>query len=99
VEGYLNMTRQLLTALGTKKQVDDNYAPLMDNQFEDDFQEVEYPTGFFHLISILLKTNEKKMLALSNPDGYFYLYYIKTCIKCFWTILLLCSGCMAYIKL
>jgi hypothetical protein len=58
---------------------------------------MEYPTGFFHLIKILFKTDEKKMLALSNPDGYFYLYYIKTCIKMFLTIIVCCSIWMGYI--
>jgi hypothetical protein len=69
-----------------------------DPNLADEFQEMEYPTGFWHLIKILLKTDEKKMLALSNPDGYFYLYYIKTCIKLFWTIIIFSSGWMSYIS-
>lgn len=59
---------------------------------------MEYPTGLFHLIQILFKTNEKKMLALSNPDGYFYLYYIKTCIKCFFCIMVFSGIWMSFIS-
>lgn len=92
------MTRQLLTALQPRYPKDDNYAPLVEEaDFEDEFQEMEYPTGIFHLIQILFKTDEKKMLALSNPDGYFYLYYIKTCIKMFFCIILSSSLWMSLI--
>jgi hypothetical protein len=68
-----------------------------ENNFEDEFEEMEYPTGIWHLLKILFKTDEKKMLSLSNPDGYFYLYYIKTCIKLFATIILLSSFWLSYI--
>lgn len=64
---------------------------------EDEFEEMEYPTGFIHLMKILLRTDEKKMLALSNPDGYFYLIYIKTCIKLFALIILLSSSWLGYV--
>ena len=92
------MTRQLLTALQPRFQKDDNYVPLIEeDNFEDDYCEMEYPTGLIHLIHILFKTDEKKMLALSNPDGYFYLYYIKTCIKMFLCIILSSSLWMSLI--
>ena len=58
---------------------------------------MEYPTGFSHLLEILYKTDEKKMLSLSNPDGYFYLFYIKTCIKLFASIIFLSSSWLCYI--
>ena len=83
------MTRQLLTALNPVKKLDDNYTPARD--IEDDFEEMEYPTGLLHLLKILFKTDEKKLLSLSNPDGYFYLFYIKTCIKLFASIIALSS--------
>lgn len=44
---------------------------------------MEYPNSFSHLLKILFRTNEKKLLGLSNPDGYFYLYYLKACMKIF----------------
>lgn len=58
---------------------------------------MEYPTGFSHLLQILYKTDEKKMLSLSNPDGYFYLFYIKTSIKLFASIIFLSSSWLCYI--
>ena len=69
-----------------------------DPNFEDEFCEMEYPTGLMHLLQILFKTDEKKMLALSNPDGFFYLYYIKTCIKMFFSVICLSSLWMSFIS-
>ena len=63
----------------------------MNLTLEDNVVDLEYPTSLGHLIQILFKTDEKKMLGLSNPDGYFYLYYIKTCIK-FFSIVILAGG-------
>lgn len=31
----------------------------------------------------MFRTNEKKLLGLSNPDGFFYLLYLKSCITIF----------------
>lgn len=58
---------------------------------------MEYPTSFWHLVKILFKTDEKKLFALSNPDGYFYLYYIKVCIKFFLVNLLISGLTVAYV--
>ena len=35
------------------------------------------------MVKILVSTNDKKVLGLSNPDGYFYLNFLKTCTKIF----------------
>ena len=58
---------------------------------------MEYPTSFFHLLKILFKTDEKKLFALSNPDGYFYLYYIKVCIKFFLVNFVISGLTIAYL--
>lgn len=47
-----------------------------------------------HLLSILWSRGEKKTFALSNPDGYFYLLYLKTCFKFFSLNLLISGGAM-----
>ena len=57
---------------------------------------LEYPSSFTHLIKILLRTNERKLLGLSNPDGFFYLYYLKTCIKLFFFITVLGSVTISF---
>ena len=43
------------------------------------------------MLQILWSKNEKKMFSLSNPDGYFYLLYLKTLLK-FFTLNFLVSG-------
>lgn len=43
--------------------------------------DLEYPTSLSHLLRILWHKDVKKAFSLSNPDGYFYLLYLKTCIK------------------
>mmetsp|Transcript_42371 Transcript_42371/g.65034 ORF Transcript_42371/g.65034 Transcript_42371/m.65034 type:complete len:172 (+) Transcript_42371:796-1311(+) len=82
------MTKQLLQALTPSKKLGadgDNYELLRDleagGQADDEFVSLEYPSGFRHLISILVSTDDKKQLAMSNPDGYFYLLFLKTCLK------------------
>ena len=60
--------------------------------------QLEYPSSLSHLIKILLKSDEKKVLGLSNPDGYFYLYYIKSCIKFFSIVVLIGGTSMAYVN-
>ena len=64
---------------------------------DDNFMTLEYPTSLSHLLKILFRTNEKKLLSLSNPDGYFYLYYIKTCIKFFFFVILISGIPMSYL--
>jgi len=65
--------------------------PDQDNPGLDDMMlSLEYPTGVWHLIKILAGTDDKKMLSMSNPDGYFYITYLKTCLKFFTLATLLC---------
>ena len=94
IDGWnLNMTRNLLKALQPSKKSNDDF-----NDNDDDFDDFinaadkegkkdehieEYPTSFLHLVKILLKAEFKDWLFDSNPDGYFYIYFIKTCIKFF----------------
>lgn len=58
---------------------------------------LEYPKSLTHLLKILYRTNEKKLLSLSNPDGYFYLYYIKTCIRFFFFVILISGIPMSWL--
>lgn len=60
----------------------------MNDDFEAYDVGVEHPKNLSHLIKILWKTDEKKQLSLSNPDGFFYLYYLKTLIKLFTVMLI-----------
>ena len=93
---YLNMTRNLLQALQPSKKQnyfidnEDNFLQA-DEENGIDLVDVEYPTSFAHLTKILLKTDIKNWLYLSNPDGYFYYIFIKICIKLF-----LCSLVVAF---
>lgn len=52
---------------------------------------MEYPSSFSHLLRILWQNDIKKAFSLSNPDGYFYMLYLKTCIK-FFVLNFLISG-------
>lgn len=54
--------------------------------------ELEYPTSFRHLLKILWTIHEKKAFALSNPDGYFYLLYLKMLAKFFFCNFVISGG-------
>lgn len=101
------MTRNLLQALqpskgkqGDASNINDDFENFLGEEDYDNAQDnlidLEYPTSFWHLVKILRNTNEKKVLALSNPDGYFYLFFIKTAIKFFCAALLLAGSAMWY---
>lgn len=60
-------------------------------QYDDDHLNLEQPQSFKHLLHLLWTKCEKKMFHLSNPDGYFYLLYLKTLLK-FFTINFLVAG-------
>lgn len=59
---------------------------------------LEYPQSFSHLLKILFRTNERKLLGLSNPDGYFYLYYLKACIRLFFFITVFGSVTISFLS-
>lgn len=85
-ESYMNYTRQLLEEIGTKRKIknDDDDDQVLDEfvNFENnEFLQLEYPESFWHLMKILWNLQEIKAFALSNPDGYFYLLYLRTIIK------------------
>lgn len=44
---------------------------------ENDLFTPERPTSWQHCISLLWSMDERKKLLLSNPDGFFYLLYLK----------------------
>lgn len=56
----------------------------------------EDPKSFCHLLSILIKTDNKKLLGSTNPDGFFYLEYIKICIQMF-TVIIMFGGAFIYV--
>jgi hypothetical protein len=59
--------------------------------------DLESPTSFIHLVKILIKSQEKNLLANSNPDGYFYLYFIRVCIKILTSAISISGSIMIYI--
>ena len=77
-------TRYLIEGLGhNEEQEGDNYRNFEADQSNHEYVNLEYPEGLWHLLNILWSKNEKKMFSLSNPDGYFYLLYLKTLLKIF----------------
>ena len=101
------MTRNLLNALkppkeGTELNIideNDDYDNYLagDGGVNDNLIDLEHPTSFWHLVKILVKTDVKQLFALSNPDGYFYLVFIKTSIKFFSLALLVAGFPMSYV--
>jgi len=89
------ITRQLIDGLrggnGDNADAEDNFKNFNDEDESNDYVNVEYPEGFGHLLQLLWTKNEKKMFSLSNPDGYFYLFYLKTLLK-FFSVNLIISG-------
>jgi hypothetical protein len=78
----MNYTQQLLNEIGFQtNQPDAQHEDEFKNIDTGDFVSIEYPTGLWHLLKILWNLQEKKAFALSNPDGYFYLLYLKTIMK------------------
>lgn len=107
----LNVTKQILLELQpahhrrfginqNASQVDnfENAEDLFgkDMAEENEMQEAEAPTDFLHLLSILWKTDELKLFALANPDGYFYLRYLMTCLQMFLATSLIGAAPLAY---
>lgn len=79
------MTRSLIAALQPERQ-----GPAVGDSFErmpvespDNLVLEEYPRNFCHLLTILIKSPVEKLFANPNPDGYFYLLFIRTCIIIF----------------
>ena len=93
-ESMSAFTRYLIDGLGNghnEEQEGDNYRNFEEDTSMNDYVNPEYPEGFIHLLQILWSKNEKKMFSLSNPDGYFYLLYLKTLLK-FFSLNFLVSG-------
>lgn len=89
------MTKQLVLALSPNKEENNN----VKNDFVDDnFINIENPTGIVHLFKILFRTNIKSALSLSNPDGFFYLQYLKFCILLFFIAFVFGSAPLAFIN-
>jgi len=65
-----------------------NFIGKVNDDFEAYDVGAEHPKSLSHLLKILWKTDEKRQLSLSNPDGFFYLYYLKTLIKLFAVMLI-----------
>lgn len=73
-------------------------ADLGSPEDETNMIDLEYPRSCSHLLKILFRTNERKLLGLSNPDGYFYLYYLKACIKLFFFITVFGSVTISFLS-
>lgn len=74
------------------EQIDPKFE-MLDNVFANPV----YPRNLSHLLEILIKTDDKRVLSLSNPDGYFYLFYLRCLIKLFTIIFVLFGAPMMYI--
>jgi len=93
-QSYMDYTRCLLDEIGNNNNPDQDLLGLAEDGFKninDEFVPMEYPTGIWHLLKILWTKDEKRAFSLSNPDGYFYLLYVKTIIK-FLTLNFVLSG-------
>lgn len=90
-QSYMDYTQQLLNEIGAPKEVEANCEDEYQN-YEAEIFKLEYPTSFRHLLKILWQIHEKKAFALSNPDGYFYLVYLKMLIKFFLCNFVISSG-------
>ena len=66
--------------LGAADGNDDNYkaAGIDDDEDEEDgFLNMQRPTSWGELFSMIFKQNEERLLTLQNPDGLLYLTYLK----------------------
>lgn len=95
-ESNLNYTQQLLFEIGQAPQRQNSGEQRQSDDFhqfqnDDNLLDLEYPSSFSHCLKILWQNDIKKAFSLSNPDGYFYMLYLKTCIK-FFVVNFLISG-------
>lgn len=66
------------------REDDDNFRAANGGQEADDddadeegFFNMQRPTSWGELFSMILKQNEERLLTLQNPDGLLYLTYLK----------------------